>query len=143
MSETRRFEHEIEIPGSPGEVWRALTEASELVRWFPFEAEVEPRVGGKYRPDTVRTAQRWGVPPVVEVVRVEGAIVAGRSRSGPTDLAGAETGGRSDLQGFDYSQSCDCRRNKAGQQYPGNRRPGAAISPQPMGSDREHRHTGR
>jgi protease-4 len=49
------------------------------------------RVGGKYRPETVRTAQRWGVPPVVEVVRVEGAIVAGRSRSGPTDLAGAET----------------------------------------------------
>jgi protease IV len=49
------------------------------------------RVGGKYRPESIRAAQRWAVPPVVEVIRIEGAIVAGRSRSGMADLAGAET----------------------------------------------------
>lgn len=29
-------------------VWKALTDAAELVRWFPLEARVEARVGGKF-----------------------------------------------------------------------------------------------
>lgn len=43
----RRFETQIEIAASPAEVWRALTEATELMRWFPPYAEVEPGIGGR------------------------------------------------------------------------------------------------
>jgi protease-4 len=51
------------------------------------------RLGGPYRPERERLAQRWGRPPVVQVVRVEGTIVPGKSRPGPggDGLAGAET----------------------------------------------------
>lgn len=46
-SEGRKVEAEIEIKSSPEKVWRALTDAKELMRWFPLEAEVEPGEGGK------------------------------------------------------------------------------------------------
>ena len=36
----------IEVDATPEEVWRALTDAAELVRWFPLEARVEPGEGG-------------------------------------------------------------------------------------------------
>jgi len=45
---TRTFETTIEIQAPTAAVWKALTDARELVRWFPLEAEVEPRVGGRY-----------------------------------------------------------------------------------------------
>jgi len=34
------------------DVWKALTDGRELTRWFPLQADVEPRVGG-------RVAWRW------------------------------------------------------------------------------------
>jgi uncharacterized protein YndB with AHSA1/START domain len=37
---------EIDIAASPEDVWRALTDAGELVRWFPLQARVTPGVGG-------------------------------------------------------------------------------------------------
>jgi len=43
---TRAFQMSLEIDASPEDVWRALTEAGELVRWFPAEARVTPGVGG-------------------------------------------------------------------------------------------------
>jgi uncharacterized protein YndB with AHSA1/START domain len=46
--ETRTVETTIEIDAPQDAVWKALTDAKELVRWFPLEAEVEPRVGGRY-----------------------------------------------------------------------------------------------
>jgi uncharacterized protein YndB with AHSA1/START domain len=47
MSDTeRRFEHTLDIEATPDEVWRALTEAGELTRWFPLQAEVKPGPGG-------------------------------------------------------------------------------------------------
>jgi len=49
MTDTRSFEHEIEIPAAPERVWQAIVDAEELVRWFPFDAKVEPRPGGVYR----------------------------------------------------------------------------------------------
>jgi len=44
----RTIEMTLEIDAPTDAVWRALTDAKELVRWFPLEAEVEPRVGGRY-----------------------------------------------------------------------------------------------
>lgn len=43
---TRSIEVTIDIGAPPEAVWRALTDAEELVRWFPFEARVEPGAGG-------------------------------------------------------------------------------------------------
>jgi uncharacterized protein YndB with AHSA1/START domain len=37
---------EVEIDAPVDRVWRALTEAAELERWFPLEARVKPGVGG-------------------------------------------------------------------------------------------------
>jgi uncharacterized protein YndB with AHSA1/START domain len=44
----RVIEKEIEIAAPVEAVWKALTDAAELVRWFPLEARVETRVGGKF-----------------------------------------------------------------------------------------------
>jgi uncharacterized protein YndB with AHSA1/START domain len=42
------IEKEIEIAAPVEAVWKALTDATELTRWFPLEAQVEARVGGKF-----------------------------------------------------------------------------------------------
>lgn len=42
----RAFEMTIDIDASSDDVWRALTEARELTRWFPLEARVTPGQGG-------------------------------------------------------------------------------------------------
>ena len=55
MSETPRthrtdqnvVEAAIELSAPPERVWSCLVEPVELVRWFPLEADVDPRVGGK------------------------------------------------------------------------------------------------
>ena len=44
----RTIERTIEIDAPTDVVWKALSEAQELVRWFPLQAEIEPRVGGRY-----------------------------------------------------------------------------------------------
>lgn len=44
---TRSVEMKIEIEAPPDEVWKALTEADELTRWFPLNAETTPGEGGK------------------------------------------------------------------------------------------------
>ena len=51
--ETRQHITEIEISATPDQVFRALTEAEQIVRWFAPEAKVEPgpdgnMVGGSY-----------------------------------------------------------------------------------------------
>jgi uncharacterized protein YndB with AHSA1/START domain len=43
---TRNIEIEIELMVSPERLWRAITEAEEIVRWFAPEAKVEPGPGG-------------------------------------------------------------------------------------------------
>jgi uncharacterized protein YndB with AHSA1/START domain len=52
-SDTRSHEHALDIHASPADVWRAITEASELVRWFPLGAETTPGAGGEI-------VYRWG-----------------------------------------------------------------------------------
>jgi uncharacterized protein YndB with AHSA1/START domain len=42
----RAFEMSLDIDASREDVWRALTEAEELVRWFPMGARVTPGQGG-------------------------------------------------------------------------------------------------
>jgi uncharacterized protein YndB with AHSA1/START domain len=42
----RAFDFSLDLDASPEDVWRALTEAEELVRWFPLEARVTPGCGG-------------------------------------------------------------------------------------------------
>ena len=37
----------IELPALPDVVWRALTDAQELARWFPLSASVKPAAGGE------------------------------------------------------------------------------------------------
>jgi len=48
-SKTRSVEKTIIINAPVSEVWKALTEAEELTRWFPLQAEVNPGSGGKMR----------------------------------------------------------------------------------------------
>ncbi len=48
-AKTRSVETELEIEASREEVWKALTDAEELVRWFPLEAETDPGPGGFIR----------------------------------------------------------------------------------------------
>jgi uncharacterized protein YndB with AHSA1/START domain len=42
----RVVEQTIVIQASPGAVWKALTDAEALTRWFPLEARVSPGIGG-------------------------------------------------------------------------------------------------
>jgi uncharacterized protein YndB with AHSA1/START domain len=48
MSDTRAFDMTVEIAVSPDAVWQALTNAEDLVRWFPTEASITPGKGGKW-----------------------------------------------------------------------------------------------
>lgn len=45
--DTRSASGEVRIDAPPELVWKALTDAAELERWFPLEARVEPGEGGK------------------------------------------------------------------------------------------------
>jgi len=47
IKKERRLEKEIEIAAPVDEVWKALTDPMELVKWFPLEARVTPGNGGK------------------------------------------------------------------------------------------------
>lgn len=66
----------------------------EVEGWARRRVGRRVRVTGAYHPDPERRAQRWGRPDVVAVIRVEGTIVPGRSRSAPGGgelLAGADS----------------------------------------------------
>ena len=47
--DTRAFDMALEIEASPEDVWKALTDAGELARWFPLSASVTPGAGGSMR----------------------------------------------------------------------------------------------
>ncbi|BDG01975.1 signal peptide peptidase SppA [Anaeromyxobacter oryzae] len=65
----------------------------ELEEWVRRTAGRHVKQGGRYRPEPERTAQRWGLPPVVQVIRIEGVIAQGRTRSplGQDAIAGADS----------------------------------------------------
>src|SRR5437868_15481875 len=43
---TRSIEKTIEIAAPVEAVWKALTDAEELIRWFPLDARVKPGANG-------------------------------------------------------------------------------------------------
>ena len=45
---SRSIELSTEVAAPPEAVFRALTDASELARWFPSSAESDPRTGGAF-----------------------------------------------------------------------------------------------
>src|SRR5262245_5663173 len=45
-TDTRSQQHEVEIDAPLEVVWKAITEADEITRWFCEEARVTPGVGG-------------------------------------------------------------------------------------------------
>jgi uncharacterized protein YndB with AHSA1/START domain len=100
-----------EIAAPPEAVWRALTEAQELSRWFAIEARVEPGEGGKIW-------LSWGEPVVAEweieswepgrhlraiEVRPLGASLEedGKHEDKDSTRAAEASGGR-DLRALDY-----------------------------------------
>ena len=46
MSDAREIVKRIEIDASIEDVWKALTDAEELMRWFPLDARSTPGPGG-------------------------------------------------------------------------------------------------
>jgi len=46
--ETRQHETVVEIPATVEEVWNAITQASEIQRWFAPEVRTDAREGGEY-----------------------------------------------------------------------------------------------
>jgi uncharacterized protein YndB with AHSA1/START domain len=44
----RSHETIIDIKATPEEVFRAITDPEQIVKWFAREAQVDPRVGGDY-----------------------------------------------------------------------------------------------
>lgn len=48
MSEGEEVRKSIVVDATPSEVFKALTDEKELVRWMPNQARFDPRVGGEY-----------------------------------------------------------------------------------------------
>lgn len=46
MGKTRKIDKKVEIDASIEAVWKALTDAEELMRWFPLDARSNPGPGG-------------------------------------------------------------------------------------------------
>ena len=44
----RSLEIVIDVSATPEEVFRAITDPEQIVKWFASEARVDPRVGGEY-----------------------------------------------------------------------------------------------
>lgn len=49
MRQTRAIEQSVVVNADADAVFRALTDAKELVKWWPTSATSEPRAGGRFR----------------------------------------------------------------------------------------------
>jgi uncharacterized protein YndB with AHSA1/START domain len=76
---TRAVERVIEIDAPVSAVWKALTDAEELTRWFPLRAGVEPGTGGSIWMSWTDTA---GAPAPIEIWEPERHL-----RTGPEEGA--------------------------------------------------------
>ena len=94
---TKTIRLSIEIDAPAEAVWHAISDAEELQRWFPLEAEVEPGVGGKvtvgWGPDIIGSGRivAWEegrrLRYVEEGAKEEGAGEEGAEEEGPEDEA--------------------------------------------------------
>jgi len=64
MTNTRAFEMTIEIAVSPEAVWQALTDPTEVTRWFASHAEIVPGAGGKWM---ISWDQNWPWNTEIEI----------------------------------------------------------------------------
>jgi uncharacterized protein YndB with AHSA1/START domain len=53
----RGYAHRVDVHAQPGEVWRALTDAEQLLRWCSPRAEIRPRQGGLFRASVDRVTE--------------------------------------------------------------------------------------
>ncbi len=83
--ETRDHEHQFTIDASPAEVWKAITDADELVNWFPMEATVNPGAGGVI---TYGWAPEMQHPCQIEIWEPEGHLRTSWMESVPGDAEG-------------------------------------------------------
>jgi len=87
---TRQHESSIEIPIPVEQVWKAITEADEIRKWFAPEVRVEPRTGGEY-------FVSWGPgqegPGVVEIFERERHLRVVTERQAPGQAQDAASRG--------------------------------------------------
>jgi uncharacterized protein YndB with AHSA1/START domain len=73
--QARAFRMSLDLEATPDEVWRALTEAEELVRWFSTAARVTPGVGGTmlwswgYGEDWITSIDVWEPGKLLRLVQ--------------------------------------------------------------------------
>jgi len=84
-SRTRQHESSIEIPVPVEQVWKAITDANEIRKWFAPEVRVDPRTGGEY-------FVSWGPgqegPGVVEIFEPHRHLRVVTERQAPVDTSG-------------------------------------------------------
>lgn len=88
-SEPRSLEKSVHVLAPADVVWKALTDAAELVNWFPLEARVKPGAGGsvwmswknEYQFDTPIAA--WEPSKHLRLIYMEPAKAAKPGEAGP------------------------------------------------------------
>jgi uncharacterized protein YndB with AHSA1/START domain len=68
-TELARIDREIEIEASPERVWRALTDANELLDWFQMRIEGEIAVGNDVWMTYTKQAGQRGLVRIVELTK--------------------------------------------------------------------------
>ena len=86
---TRRFETSIDLDATPDVVWKALTDPTELVRWFPFEAAVRPGEGGEMR---WAWGERFSWVTRIDAWQPGRRLLLAQDSEAPFDLAGRPLG---------------------------------------------------
>ncbi len=85
-ADTRSIERELTIRAAPSDVWRALTDAREIARWFAPEAESTPSEGGAIH---LRWDQHveWTMP-ILEATPGESLVLRDGGATGDETAAG-------------------------------------------------------
>ncbi len=125
MSESRRTKNvdlTVEIDADADTVWQAISDGEEIRRWFPLNADVEGRVGGKYKIDwgpacagqgtiteweegaRLRYEEEWPGADMEVPVTVEYTI---ESRDGKTIVRMVNAGFSADEDWADYLDTID------------------------------------
>jgi uncharacterized protein YndB with AHSA1/START domain len=89
VEDTRAFETTVELDAPVEAVWRALTDAEELVRWFPLEARVRPGAGGSV---WISWGAGWEGEARIEIWEPETRLRTVHGAPGPYDVEGQHDG---------------------------------------------------